>query len=246
MRILAHRGCPGPSTSENTVAAVSAALAAGADGVEVDLRLTSDGVLAACHDPDLTRVAGSPLEVGTTAWTTLRRAAAAGGVRLARVEELLTATAGRATVLELKSSGAPARLVAQVLVDRLRVLHDAGLPLQVTVSSFDPELVGAFRQLAPSRLAAATALLGRPGCLPLAVVRQARLAGHSQVHPHVTDLLQDPHTVAAARAVGIQVVPWTVNSRRTVRRCADLGIGALITDRPRIASMAARPLSAAA
>jgi glycerophosphoryl diester phosphodiesterase len=55
VRILAHRGSPTSDTVENSIPAISAALAAGADGVEVDLRLTADGVLAVCHDPDLRR-----------------------------------------------------------------------------------------------------------------------------------------------------------------------------------------------
>ena len=40
------------------IAAVNAAYSSGADGVEVDLRLTADGVLALSHDADLRRLTG--------------------------------------------------------------------------------------------------------------------------------------------------------------------------------------------
>src|SRR4051794_32936132 len=52
VQVLGHRGSlrPGP---ENSVAAVREALAAGADGVEVDIRRTRDGQLVCLHDPAL-------------------------------------------------------------------------------------------------------------------------------------------------------------------------------------------------
>ncbi len=185
MRILAHRGSPTRPVEENTVAAISAALACGADGVEVDLRLTAEGVLAVCHDPHLGRVGDQPLPVATTGWAELRAAAP----QLARVEWVLAAAAGRHVVLELKT--APVRS-AQVLVQRLLGLHAAGLPLDVTVSSFDAGLVRAVRTLAPHHLGLRTALLGDVGCLAPAVLRRALMDGHDQVHPHVSDLLANP------------------------------------------------------
>jgi glycerophosphoryl diester phosphodiesterase len=243
VRILAHRGSPTSGTFENTVPAIAAALATGADGVEVDLRLTADGVLAVCHDPDLGRLTGRPLPVHDTGWAELREAAAARGVALARVEWVLAAAAGRPVVLELKPAPAEA---AQVLVDRLGALNAAGLPLAVTVSSFDPALARAFRAAAPRHLRARTALLGRPGCLPLAVLRQALEDGHDQVHPHIGDLMEHPEVVATAASCGAAVVPWTVNSRRALRRCAQLGVAAVITDVPQSARLALGVRAAAA
>jgi glycerophosphoryl diester phosphodiesterase len=55
--IGAHRGASGP-WPENSHAAFRAALAASADFVEIDLRLTADGVAAACHDADFARLCG--------------------------------------------------------------------------------------------------------------------------------------------------------------------------------------------
>lgn len=235
VQILAHRGLSTTPNTDNTVPAISAAFAAGADGVEVDLRLSADGVLVACHDADLARMAGLPLEVRFSPWERLRRTAELAGTPLARVEWVLAAAAGRPVVLELKP--APDRTAA-VLVDRLVGLHAAGLSMDVTVSSFDAGLVRAFRAAAPRHLRARTALLGRPGCLALATLRQALAAGHDQVHPHVSDLLHCPETVELAAGRDVAVVPWTVNTSRTMRRCAELGVAGLITDRPRAACLA--------
>lgn len=232
VQILAHRGLSTTPATDNTVAAVSHAFSAGADGVQVDLRLSADGVLVACHDPDLRRVAGSALEVGFTSWQRLRQAAELAGTPLARVEWVLAAAAGRPVVLELK----PASLrTATALVERLLGLHAAGLPMDVTVSSFDASLVRAFRETVPRQLGTRTALLGRPGCLSLATLRQALAAGHDAVHLQVSDLLARPETVELAAARDVAVVPWTVNTRRTLQRCIDLGVAGVVTDRPRVA-----------
>lgn len=224
VRILAHRGSPGPGTTENTLPALRRAWDT-ADGAEVDLRLTADGVLAVCHDPDLGRITGrgTDLAIAGTRWEDLRTAAAAYGVPLARVEDVLAAAEGRPLVLELKA--APEE-VAHVLARLLRTRGE-----EVTVSSFDPALVRVVRE----RCAVRTALLGRPGTPFPALLRRALDAGHDQVHPHVSDLLAQPHVVAAAGSVGVGVVPWTVTSRRDLRRCALLGVQAVITDAPRAA-----------
>src|SRR5674476_863752 len=63
--IQAHRGSPDPSggISENTLEAFARARRLGADGVELDVRLTADGALAVYHDPNIPgvgRVVGAP------------------------------------------------------------------------------------------------------------------------------------------------------------------------------------------
>ena len=248
MRLLAHRGSPTAGAHENTLPAIQAALSAGADGVEVDLRLSADGVLVLSHDPDLRRLTGLDLTIADTSWTELREAAETRGVALARVEWLLAALAGRAVVLELKAPppGPQAvRRTALALVDRLQVLQAAGLPLDVTVSSFAPALVEQVRTLAPAQVR--TALLGRPMTRPSSLLRQTLSAGHDQMHPHVAALLAEPGCVRVAHGCGVAVVPWTVNRSRAVRRLAGLGVDAVITDVPMTAraALAARRLPAA-
>jgi len=235
VRILAHRGSPGPTSVENTVPAVLACLSAGADGVEVDLRLSADGVLVVCHDPDLQRLTGLAVPVATSPWEVLYAAADAHAVPLARLEWMLAALAGRPVVLEVKApppGPAAVRRIAEAVVERLTVLQAAGLPLDVTVSSFAPAVVAAVRGLAPTALGIRTAQLGRPTVRAGAVLRQALAAGHDEIHPHVAALLAEPGCVAAAHRCGVGVVPWTVNRSRAVRRLAGLGVDAVITDVP--------------
>jgi glycerophosphoryl diester phosphodiesterase len=228
--VLAHRGLPALRRPENTVAAVAAAYAAGADGVEVDLRLTSDGVLALSHDPDLRRVAGTPHPVASSSWLELRRAGRAGGLELARVEQVLAVAAGRRTVLEVKRPCRPEdeeRTAAAVVAH----LREAAGPLDVTVSSFSAPVLAAVRARLPLA-GVRTALLGTPADRVPRLLRTALDAGHDEVHPHVLPLLAEPDVVTAAHGCGVAVVPWTVNRPAQLHRLRRLGVDGVITDVP--------------
>lgn len=62
MIIIAHRS--GPVTyPEQTIQSAREALCLGADIIEIDVRLTSDGVLAICHDPNAMRIFGVDKEI---------------------------------------------------------------------------------------------------------------------------------------------------------------------------------------
>lgn len=250
MRLYAHRGSPGSTSYENTVPAVAASLAAGADGVEVDLRLSSDGVLVASHDADLRRLAASPLLVPTTRWDGLRVACELRGVPLARAEWMLAAVAGRPVILELKHPmpGMVPRTTA-ALVEMLSSLAAAGLPLDVTVSSFSPALVAAVRSSTPAALGVRTALLGRVVDRPSALLRRTLDAGHDEMHPHVVTLLGEPSALRArararsdGRALDGQSRPRPAPPSRARRRCHDHGRTGQCTARPGC-SPSAGPLS---
>lgn len=60
---IAHRG-HSAGHPENSLAAFEAAIAARADLIETDLRLTRDGAVVCCHDPDLSRIAGKDVAIG--------------------------------------------------------------------------------------------------------------------------------------------------------------------------------------
>jgi glycerophosphoryl diester phosphodiesterase len=222
--VLAHRGLPCPDRPENTASAVEVARAIGADGVEVDLRLSSDGVLVASHDPDLARVAGQPMLVCQTSYARLRALVLPGGHRLAGLPDLLDAVGDGRIVLELKRSQDPPLRTALALAGELRSQRRAGQAHDITVSSFDPALVAAVRGLG---LPVRTALLGGRGTTTALLLRTAAAGGHDEAHPWREDLLRRRRT-----CTGPVVVPWTVQDAAHVRRVAALGAAAVITDDP--------------
>ena len=64
MQVVAHRGAS-EENAEHTLGAYLAALAAGADGLECDVRMTADGHLVCVHDRSLRRTAATPGSVST-------------------------------------------------------------------------------------------------------------------------------------------------------------------------------------
>ncbi|KRB62614.1 cobalamin biosynthesis protein [Rhizobium sp. Root708] len=70
--VIAHRG-GAALARENTLAALRAAEAEGADAIETDIRQTHDGVLVCVHDPDLNRLCGDPRSVADLDLSVLRQ-----------------------------------------------------------------------------------------------------------------------------------------------------------------------------
>lgn len=123
MEVLGHRGSrtPGP---ENTVEAVDAALRAGADGVELDIRRSADGDLVCVHDARLPRLGGRAVVRRST-----RELASRG---IPALTDVLDVWAGRGRlILEIKNQpgqpdfDAPRERTARALIELLRA---RGLP----------------------------------------------------------------------------------------------------------------------
>lgn len=254
MEILAHRGLHTPphGSPENTVRAVLGAVRAGAGGVEVDLRVTADGVVVLSHDADLRRTAGLPVTVDRVTWPVLREAAAVGGLAVSRLTDALPALgACRRVVLEVKSppSGLDADRdrVAQVVAAELTVLLPCLGDTRVTVSSFDESLLGRVRAAlrGPRELRGPRtprfALLGEGLGLP-GLLRRARSARWEEVHPRFADLRD---TSSGVVPPGPEVVAWCVQDDADIRWCAASGVAAVITDEPIAAAVVLGALTAA-
>ncbi len=129
--VLGHRGASAVAP-ENTVAAFTRARELGADGVELDVRRTADGVLVVHHDPEVR-------DVGLIASMTLAELRAARPT-VATLAEALDACRGLVLNAEVKclpwepdadTDGS----VMRATIDAVRVRDDGML----VVSSFDLE-----------------------------------------------------------------------------------------------------------
>jgi glycerophosphoryl diester phosphodiesterase len=210
VRVLGHRGAPGAGRPDNSVAAVVEALLQGADGVEIDVRLTADDTLVCSHDP---------IDAGSRRGT------------LATLPELLAAAQQPArvqVVVEAKpvSDPAVAARTAAVLADDLRAFAGNAA---ITVSSFDPALLAMIRATCAD-LPVRTALLGDRSAPAALVVQRAHEDGHDEVHLPLAGLLRTPEVVETARDLGLSVTVWTVNDRPELQWIAELGVDAVITD----------------
>jgi len=220
--VVGHRGAP-REAPQNTHDGFAAAVAAGADWVELDARRSRDGQVVVVHDaltPD-----GVPVVE--------RDAADLEALGVSRLVDVLERLPSRIGVdVELKNlPGQPdyddddvlAELVAAVLA-----AQRGTRPL--LVSSFNPATVTA--AAAALRGVAAGLVTGAGTSLGTAAEVAAEL-GLDVVCPHVAARGLDADTVAAAHARGLEVMVWTVDDIATARRLAALGVDALCSDDPR-------------
>lgn len=215
--LLGHRGTP-RLHPENTLAGYQAALDAGLDGVELDVRRLADGTLALHHDPHLPD------------GRTLRTLTAANlPAHVPTLDSALAwaAGAGAFVNVEIKADdGPPDDRVPRTLdaIDR----H--GLGGQVIVSSFSPRALLAAREHAPHLPRGF--LFHRPyrvagrDLVPVVMRAVDAVALHPRFH------LIDDALMAQARAAGWDVNTWTVNDPAQVQRLTALGVYCLIGDLP--------------
>lgn len=216
--VHAHRGSPDPALGvrENTLDAFFRARLLGAEGVELDVRRTADGVLVVHHDPEIAGV--GPVH---------RLASDQLPEWVALLSVALEACQGLEVNIELKNlPGEPgfdpneqmAREVAELLAATTE-------PNRVVVSSFWPGSLDAVRDVQP---ALATGLLVAGWFDPAACVPMALEHRCTALHPHSS--LVDEALVEQAHKAGLSVSTWTVNDRSRVGEAAALGVDTVITD----------------
>ena len=140
--VFGHRGASAYAP-ENTLAAFRLALEQGADGVELDVILSADGVPVVIHDDTLDRTTNGHGPVSRLTLGELKRLAAGYPARFGaqfsaeRIPTLAEVfeTCGAQTVIniELKHDRSPGRQLAGRVVE---LIHAHGRPGRIIVSSF--------------------------------------------------------------------------------------------------------------
>lgn len=224
--VTAHRGASA-SAPENTLAAFQAAIDAGADAIEFDVRLSADGAVVIFHDSDFRRIAGDPRAVLATPLSAMRDidvgswfAPAFADQRIATLGEALAFIDLRATALvELKPDADNA---GALLAATLREIDRGGYRDVAIVASLSPALVRDARDAAPGARLALFASAALPGA--------ARRTDFDMLGLH--HVQADAAAVADARRRGYRLQVWTVNDPARMARLMDLGVDDISTDVP--------------
>ena len=238
MRIIGHRGTPTcPRHPENTLQAIGAALEAGADGVEIDVQATRDGVLVLAHDPDLGRVLGTGPGTGpvvsASTLAELRGLRLPNGARIPTLVQALDLAADRhafvVTEVKPETGGAAAartaRLLGELLDDRRARLPGAD---RVTTSSFD---LATAASLAGHGTVSA-ALIVAPHVDPDVAACRASERGVTDLHLNPVHVRRDPAVVPRLRALGLIVSVGVVDDPAEARLLSRLGAEMVCTDEP--------------
>lgn len=217
--IFAHRGARRVAP-ENTEAAFQMAVELGADGIELDVRLTVDGVAVIHHDAAL--VDGSilcdlPFRDLPDSVPSLRAALDACGSVIVNIE--------------LKHSPNEPNYdtnfdIVQRVIDELDVRNDD--PSRWLISSFDLATVNEFLRLRPE-VPTAILTIGEPKTGLAHTIQH----GHSAWHPWWEDL--NDELVSMAHDHGVTVHAWTCNEPEQIASLLELGVDGVITDVPDIA-----------
>jgi glycerophosphoryl diester phosphodiesterase len=228
--VIGHRG-DSAHYPENTAPSFDRALELGVDAIELDLRVTRDGVVVVNHDPTVDRTTDGTGSIAALSLAELRKLDAGArftadgrtfpfrgtGISILTFEELLERYPSVPLLIEVK--------VAAAVDGALRLIQRHGAEDRVLIDSTEIEAVGPFRgtklltgaslrdvvQLLPR------AMLGRPPaklpyaalCVPpwyrgirVPIVRLARLARAVSVATHVWTI-NDPEVAAALWRVGV-------------------------------------------
>ncbi len=222
-RVWAHRG-DSAHAPENTMLAFDKAKAAGADGVELDVRFDGDGNVVVFHDHELSRLCEVP---GTMEQTSAadRAKLRVRGEPVPTLAEVLHAFDLEIDV-EIKSNktGREGDLAAATA----KVIRDSGREDQILVSSFDPfVLLQIHRHLPAIGLAHIFA-----GDQPLPIRRGwiGTMIGVSIVHPEHT--LVTEAAVKRWRTAGRPINVWTVDDEAELLRLAGLGVDGVFANDP--------------
>lgn len=213
--ILGHRGasavCP-----ENTIEAFATAAAMGADGVELDVRRTADGALAVHHDAQLadgrTIVELSRAQVPATV-PSLRDALIACGPMFVNIE---------IKNVPIEPDWDPEESVAAAVVE---LIAEMGMAQRVIVSCFGLGAINAVRERDGG---IPTAWLTPAAYDQMRALTTAVEFGHSALHPYYSGVTGD--LVDAAHEAGLALNTWTVDDPVEMKRLADLGVDALVTN----------------
>ncbi len=240
---IGHRGAAGEAP-ENTLQAFELALRQGADGIEFDVHLSSDGIPVVIHDPRLTRTTSGNGWVHEHRASVLRRLNAGSwfnrrhpirareryaGARIPLLSEILQWVRSRQCLAFVEIKGSTPGLEEKIL----REIDRAGVWRLAWVICFDPQ------RLQRVRDSNTQVRLGLDTSSRLLAIRQAGAVGARLLLPHWA--IASRRFIRRAHRESIQVIPWTVNYRLHMRRKILDGVDGIITNYPaRLTEVVAR------
>jgi len=197
MKIIGHRGAAGLAL-ENTLEAIHAAIGAGVDAVEIDLRITADSQFVLCHDVTTKRISKTKLTVSEHTADELSNVVLHNGAHLANLSPALEIVNKHPLLLDVKGSD-----WAEALAGMLRKYTSR----QIIVIATDHQELTKFHALLPKLKTYAVIKFVSTDWLE--TIRGAAKRGFTGVDMNFW--LLNPLTYRVARRSKLEVIVYTVN-----------------------------------
>lgn len=243
--IIAHRGASS-DFPENTLAAFGKAIEIGADGLEFDVRITKNGVPIVFHDPTLKRIAGKNVRIVETNVEDLREIDAGSwfNQRFPRKQNAVFAAERIPTLqetldflgdyrgllyLELKCINPEIKPLTEAVS---KILRSSKLLPNIIVKSFKLPAILKVKELLPG---VRTAALFAPQLTNIlrkqtSLIEKAKNFRADEISLHFS--LATHKVVEKALRENLQTIIWTADHPVWIKRAAETGIKAIITNNP--------------
>ena len=233
-KIFAHRGASGYAP-ENTLEAFKLAIIQGADGIELDVQLTKDGVPVVIHDETIDRVTAKTGFVKDYTLNELKeltvlenRFPEYNACKIPTLEEVLNAVkpSGIQVNIELKTGIYWYPQIEQKVAE---LVKNCGMEDNVIYSSFNHYSIQQMKKIVPE---AETAYLYSD--VILNVADYAKNTGVAGLHPAVYHVKMADFLAEYMKS-GLNVRVWTVNEKEDMEWLVKAGVTAIITNYPDVA-----------
>jgi glycerophosphoryl diester phosphodiesterase len=215
--VIAHRGASSDAP-ENTMKAFSRAIEIGADMIELDIHMTLDNQLVCIHDNDLDRTTNGTGFINELTLEEIQSYDAGDGQIVPSLEKVLALCKDRIMLdIELKEFDIEQNVLS--VVERYKMLEE------VIFSSFYHGSVLTLKKLNTS---CRTAILFDS---PIEDIVDYALSIQANAINPPFDMI-DIDLVESVHSAGLQVYPWTVNSKATATKLLTFEVDGLITDEP--------------
>ena len=225
VRIYCHRGFSSKAP-ENTLPAITEALDALADGVEVDVQMTKDGVIVLSHDVNTKRMTGVSRDITRTNYEDLlsldfgtKFSGEYAGTQIATLAEAMELIRGRGfIIIDLKRNTASADLADRVV----EMIEEYDMIYSCAVQSADTRYLKRIHELNPD--------------ITLGYILTNAIGNYykNEMYDYfcVRSMFVNSTTVANAHREGKAIYAWTVNTRAEMERMKQAQADAIITDYP--------------
>ncbi|MDJ0756647.1 MAG: glycerophosphodiester phosphodiesterase family protein [Ardenticatenaceae bacterium] len=226
-KLISHRGA-GKLAPENTLVGIEAAMAHGADLIEVDVQRSRDGVLFLMHDKSVNRTTTGRGAIKDMTAAEIRQLDAGiyfsptfAGEPVPTLNEALELTKGHPAtlVIELKNP----ELYSNIEVEVAELVKSHQMEDQVMVVSFNRESLKKMETLLPG------VSLGAVSTYPLEVTGPPQIQATGAFWLFV---LLDPTLVSRLHQHDVEVWIWTINHPLLIRFMLWFGVDGVTTDRP--------------